>query len=158
MTDCSRESPSSPQPKNFRLISHSDSVNTTVKLTNDVNRYDYKVYGLFIPYALANLFAFLCISLGLISFVRDGAMPGRKVQDFVAVARSPEVHNHPRLGARTTSLDAIIGADGAYEMRVARDEAGEEEASSARSWRSVRYPREDSWSGDVGGRSLRESV
>lgn len=85
-------------------------------------------------------------------------MPGKKVQDFVSASRSPELHNHPRLGARTTSLNAVIGEDGQYEMRVVRDEAGDGEASSARSWRSVRYSGEDSWSGDVGGRSIRENM
>jgi hypothetical protein len=140
-----------------KLVS-SDAVNTTVKLTNNVNRYDYKAYGLFIPYALANLFAFLCIALGLVSFIMDGAMPGKKVQDFVSAARSPKLHNHPRLGARTTSLNAVIGEDGTYEMRVARDGVEEGKASSARSWRSVRYSGEDSWSGDVGGRGICESV
>jgi hypothetical protein len=85
-------------------------------------------------------------------------MPGKKVQDFVSAAQSLELHNHPHLGARTTSLNAVIGEDGTYEMRVARDGVGEGEVSCARSWRSLRYSGEDSWSGDIGGRGIRESL
>ena len=80
------------------------------------------------------------------------------MQDFIAASRNPELHNHPRLGARTTNLNAVIGEDGAYEMRVASDGLEEGDAGSASSWRNVRYSREDNWEGDVGGRSIRESV
>lgn len=58
-----------------------------VNLTNDVNRYSYKPYGLFIPYALANMFTFMCVAIGIISFARDGVLPGRKVQDVIWAAR-----------------------------------------------------------------------
>ncbi|KAF1839004.1 hypothetical protein BDW02DRAFT_594079 [Decorospora gaudefroyi] len=113
-------------------------INTTVKLTDNVNRYDYKPLGLFIPYALANMFAFVCIVLGVVSYIRDGVMPGKKVQDFVYAARSPEFHSHPSLGSRNPSLGAALGADGVMEMRVGAGDDGR-----ARSWRSVR------WSGDA---------
>jgi hypothetical protein len=52
-----------------------------------VNRYSYKPYGLFIPYALANIFTFVCVAIGIISFARDGVLPGRKVQDVIWAAR-----------------------------------------------------------------------
>jgi hypothetical protein len=119
--------------------------NTTVKLTFDVNRYDYKVYGLFIPYALANAFATICVILGLTSYVRDGAMPGKKLQDFLGATRDPKFHNSPSLGSRTTSLGAGVGADGAIEMRIASEDSGQGSSDGrARSWRTVR------WSSDAG--------
>jgi hypothetical protein len=119
--------------------------NTTVKLTTEVNRYDYKVYGLFIPYALANVFAVICVTLGLTSYVRDGAMPGKKMQDLVQAARNPMFHNSPDLGSRTTSLGAGVGPDGAMEMRIASGDPGEGSSDGRhKSWQSIR------WSSDMG--------
>ncbi|KAI4941785.1 hypothetical protein J4E86_010296 [Alternaria arbusti] len=124
--------------------------NTTVQLTTDVNRYDYKVYGLFIPYALANAFAIICVILGLTSYVRDGAMPGKKMQDLVHAARNPKFHNSPSLGSRTTSLGASVGPDG-LEMRIASEGLGEGGSDGrTRSWRSIR------WESDAGRDENRE--
>lgn len=84
--------------------------NTTVKLTTDVNRYDYKAYGLFVPYALANAFALVCVILGLTSYVRDGAMPGKKVQDYLQAMHDPRFQGSPAQNSRTPSLSAVSGS------------------------------------------------
>jgi hypothetical protein len=127
--------------------------NTTVKLTTDVNRYNYKAYGLFVPYALANAFAFICVVLGLTSYVRDGAMPGKKMQDIVQAARNPKFQDSPHLGTRTTSLSANIGPDGGVELGLAIVNPGEGSSDGkARSFRDIR------WSSDAGKVESRKLV
>ncbi|KAG9195944.1 hypothetical protein G6011_01065 [Alternaria panax] len=121
-----------------------DMVDTTVQLTTDVNRYDYKSYSLFLPYALANVFTLICVVLGLTSYVRDGAMPGKKMQDLVHAARNPNSNDRPALLSRTTSLGAGFGPDGAIVLRIATEDAGER-SSDAR----VGASRDGNWSGDV---------
>jgi hypothetical protein len=51
-----------------------------------VNRYGYNPFGLFIPYGLANLFTFITVLLGLISYSRNGVFPTKKLQDIVSAA------------------------------------------------------------------------
>ena len=95
--------------------------NTTVKLTTDVNRYNYKAYGLFVPYALANAFALVCVILGLTSYVRDGAMPGKKVQDYLQAMHDPKFQGSPARDSRTPSLSAVSGT----ELRGMSEGSGE---------------------------------
>lgn len=73
-----------------------------IKLTNDINRYDYKPYALFIPYALANTFTLACLLVGMVSYTRDGVLPGRKVQDIIYAAGGPAVQR-ASLGSRKMS-------------------------------------------------------
>jgi hypothetical protein len=68
-----------------------NQTNTTVLVTSDVNRYSYKPYGLFIPYALANLFTFVCAVLGIWSYVQDDVYPDKKFQDIVSSAEDPDI-------------------------------------------------------------------
>ncbi|KAF2729936.1 hypothetical protein EJ04DRAFT_501369 [Polyplosphaeria fusca] len=63
----------------------------TVLVTTGVNRYSYKALGLFIPYGLANLFAFICVLLGVWSYTQDGVYPDKKFQDIVSSAEDPEI-------------------------------------------------------------------
>jgi len=95
--------------------------NTTFKLTTDVNRYNYKAYGLFVPYALANAFALVCVILGLTSYVRDGAMPGKKVQDYLQAMYDPKFQGSPARDSRTPSLSAVSGT----ELRGMSEGSGE---------------------------------
>ncbi|RYN25391.1 hypothetical protein AA0115_g7678 [Alternaria tenuissima] len=122
-----------------------DMTNTTVKLTTDVNRYNYKAYGLFVPYALANAFALVCVILGLTSYVRDGAMPGKKVQDYVQAMHDPKFQGSPAVNSRTPSFSAVSGPDEPTEMRRIGEGSGE-----GRSNERARYYQDTRSSSDVG--------
>ncbi|CAO2649464.1 Nn.00g068490.m01.CDS01 [Neocucurbitaria sp. VM-36] len=114
-----------------RLLTH--GVDTQVRLTVDVNRYSYKAYGLFIPYALANVFAFVCVVVGLVSYAHDGVLPGKKVQDIIYAARNPAVHSRPSL-SRRMSMGAGIDDKGHIEIRVVQVEGvgkGKEERAGS---------------------------
>ena len=127
--------------------------NTTVKLTTDVNCYNYKAYGLFVSYAPTNVFALVCVGLGLTSYIHDGAMPGKRIQDIVHTARNPKFQDSPSLGSRTTSLGANVGPDGAVELRLAIVDPGEgSNDGRTRPFRSIR------WSSDAGRVEDRELV
>ena len=91
---------------------------TPVQLTNDVNRYSYKPYGLFIPYILANIFSFVCLCIGLVSCYRDGVLPGRKVQDIIYAARNPAIHRHASIDVRKMSLTAKSDLNGDLELGI----------------------------------------
>jgi hypothetical protein len=119
--------------------------NTTIKLTTDVNRYNYKAYGLFIPYALANAFALVCVILGLTSYVRDGAMPGKKVQDYVQAMHDPKFQGSPAVNSRTPSFSAVSGPDEPTEMRPLGEGSGE-----GRSNERARYYQDTRSSSDAG--------
>ncbi|KAH7138064.1 hypothetical protein B0J11DRAFT_513479 [Dendryphion nanum] len=67
-----------------RLLTESKLV--SVNLTTNVNRYAYKPHGLFIPYALANLFVFVTLIACVYSYVVDGIMPGNTPLDFTRAA------------------------------------------------------------------------
>lgn len=69
------------------------SFNTTTTVTkwNDVNRYGYLPYSLFIPYALANFFSLIIVILGLLSFCRHGVFPDKKFQDIASAAGHPDI-------------------------------------------------------------------
>jgi hypothetical protein len=95
-----------------------NSRETTVYLTNDVNRYSYKAYALFVPYALANVFAFLCVCIGIVSFVRDGVLPGRKIQDIIYAARGVAVHRDLALESRKMSMTAVDNGKGDVVIRI----------------------------------------
>ncbi|KUI55607.1 hypothetical protein VP1G_02892 [Cytospora mali] len=67
--------------------------NTTgvVTMWDEVNRYGFMPNGLFIPYALANLFCLVTVVLGTVSYFRHGVLPDKKFQDIVSVADDPQV-------------------------------------------------------------------
>ncbi|KAJ4301769.1 hypothetical protein N0V90_003863 [Kalmusia sp. IMI 367209] len=75
-------------------------------VTTPVNRYAYKAYGLFLPYALANVFSLLIITIGIYSYVRDGVMAEKKFQDIVSAAEDPEIVHVIR--NRKRSVTAIM--------------------------------------------------
>ena len=59
---------------------------------DDINRYGYNPYGLFIPYTLSLVFTYLTVMVGLIAFYRtDGGYPDKKIQDFVLASQAPGV-------------------------------------------------------------------
>lgn len=58
---------------------------------NEVNRYGYLPYSLFIPYALANFFTLITVILGLVSFWRHGVFPDRRFQDIASAAGHPDI-------------------------------------------------------------------
>jgi hypothetical protein len=76
------------------------------------------VYALFIPYALANIFSFFCVCIGICSFVCDGVLPGRKVQDIIDAARDAAVHRHLSPGARKMSMMAVDDGKGDVVIRL----------------------------------------
>ena len=119
--------------------------NTTVKLTTDVNRYNYKAYGLFVPYALANAFALVCVILGLTSYIRDGTMPGKKVQDYVQAMHDPKFQGSPAVNSRTPSFSAVSGPDESTEMGTIGEGSGE-----GRSNERARYYQDTRSLSDVG--------
>jgi hypothetical protein len=59
----------------------------------DVNRYGYNPYGLWIPYALVSLFTFVTVIIGTIAFFSGGAKPnpGHKFQDIVGAVERREI-------------------------------------------------------------------
>ncbi|KAK0716023.1 hypothetical protein B0H67DRAFT_582234 [Lasiosphaeris hirsuta] len=62
------------------------SRNTTelfVTTLEDVNRY---TYGIWIPYGLACFFTLITVVIGIVTFLRHGAMPSNKFQDILAAA------------------------------------------------------------------------
>ena len=71
-----------------------------------MNRYAYKAHGLFIPYALANTFAFLVVLVGIYSCIFDGPMANKKFQDIVSAAEDPEIVHVMR--DRKRSVTAIM--------------------------------------------------
>jgi hypothetical protein len=77
-----------------------------------VNRYSYKAYGLFIPYALANLFTFLCVIIGTYSYIHDSVLPDKKIQEIIYAA-SPD---HAR---RKSTIVATDIEDGTAIFRFA---------------------------------------
>ncbi|KAF2471142.1 uncharacterized protein BDR25DRAFT_223485 [Lindgomyces ingoldianus] len=79
---------------------------TTVLVRTPVNCYAYKTYGLFIPYALANLFTFLVVAMGLYSYIHDGVRPDKKFQDIVVAAEDPEFVQVVR--SRKRSVTAVM--------------------------------------------------
>ncbi|KAF2270247.1 hypothetical protein CC78DRAFT_599658 [Lojkania enalia] len=79
-----------------------------VFVTEDVNRYSYKAPGLFIPYALAVVFTFICVVLGLYSFVHDDVFPDKKFQDIVVAAEDPEIIQLVKYRKRSMSV-VVVG-------------------------------------------------
>ena len=70
----------------------SSNVLGVVTKWDDINRYGYNPYGLFIPYILSLVFTYLTVMVGLISFHRtDGGYPDKKIQDFVLASQAPGV-------------------------------------------------------------------
>lgn len=113
-------------------MTSSNSSETTIELTNDVNRYSYKPYGLFIPYVLANVLTFVCVCIGGISFVIDGVLPGRKVQDLIWAAR-----RHFALSSRKLSLAVEGGGKGDIMLDVA--EVEDVEGNAGVGWRKMSF-------------------
>jgi hypothetical protein len=75
-----------------------------VTVWEDVNRYGYNPYGLWIPYALASLFTFLTVIIGTIAFSTHGVKPGIKFQDVVGAVERREIRviSDPRQRAEGT--------------------------------------------------------
>lgn len=126
-----------------RLLTNSRTV--PVELTRDVNRYSYKPCALFIPYLLSNVFTLVCVFIGVVSYIRDSAMPGRKVQDIIYAARNPALQRRLEMGDRKLSMTASQDGNGV----VIGLGMGEERRSSAGSgkWRNM------SWRGEGKGES-----
>lgn len=82
---------------------------TKVVRTDDVNRYDYKPYGLFIPYALACAFALISVVIGSFSYIYDGVMPDKKFQDIVSAAEDPAIVHIIRTRSRSVSAAFVDG-------------------------------------------------
>jgi len=68
--------------------------NKTERLVTEwqnVNRYSYNLYGLWVPYALASFFTLLAVIIGIITFSTDGVKPGIKFQDVMAAVERKEI-------------------------------------------------------------------
>jgi hypothetical protein len=77
--------------------------------TDDVNRYGYKPFGLFIPYGLANFFTFVTVLIGMYSYMYDDVMPDKKFQDIVSAAEDPEIIQVVK--SRKRSMTAVLVGD-----------------------------------------------
>ncbi|KAF2177452.1 hypothetical protein K469DRAFT_755105 [Zopfia rhizophila CBS 207.26] len=82
---------------------------TKVQRRDEVNRYGYKPYGLFIPYTLANLFTFVVILFGIFSYIKDDVMPDKKFQDIVSAVEDLEITRAVR--SRKRSVTAVFVGD-----------------------------------------------
>ncbi|KAK3343627.1 hypothetical protein B0T25DRAFT_614805 [Lasiosphaeria hispida] len=60
--------------------------NRLVTTLEDVNRYTYNPYGIWIPYGLACFFTLITNVIGIVTFLKHGAMPSNKFQDILAAA------------------------------------------------------------------------
>jgi len=87
-----------------------------VDVTDPVNRYAYKPWGLFLPYGLANAFSLIVVILGAYSFVHDGVMADKKFQDIVAAAKDPEIVQV--IQDRRMSFTAAVVEDGRPVFRA----------------------------------------
>ncbi|KAH6622199.1 hypothetical protein C7974DRAFT_377797 [Boeremia exigua] len=112
--------------------------NTTVRLTDDVNRYSYKARGLFIPYALANFFTLLCVLIGAWSYVYDDVLPDKKIQDIIYAAR-PEL----RHGSRRWSVVDVDGSRRSVTIQVIQNDSrvGTEVQAERVSWHKIQWGR-----------------
>jgi hypothetical protein len=93
--------------------------NTTGLVTkwDEVNRYGYSAIGLFVPYALANLFAGIVVLLGLVSYFRHGVLPEKKFQDIASAARDPGVGLVMQRDTRKQSVTGLH-VDGTVVLRL----------------------------------------
>jgi hypothetical protein len=114
---------------NDHLSSHTG--NTTIRITNDVNRYSYHAIGLFVPYALANLFTLITVLVGSFSYLHDDVMPDKKFQDIVSAAEDPDLVRVVR--ERKRSVTAVV-VDGKVVLRAGVHERG----GKMEVWRKVR--------------------
>ncbi|KAI9767275.1 MAG: hypothetical protein M1839_004541 [Geoglossum umbratile] len=89
------------------LLTH----NTTTKVLQwqSVNRYGYNPRGLFIPYALANLFTLITVLLGIFSYFRSGVHPDKKFQDIVSAAEDPRVIHVARNRRKSLTGELVAG-------------------------------------------------
>lgn len=115
--------------------------NTTVRLTTDVNRYSYKPYGLFIPYALANIFTLLCVLLGAWSYVHDDVLPDKKIQEIIYATR-PDL----RYGSKRWNVVDVDGSRGSITFKVAEGNRrlGKDVRAEKVSWHRVQWGRKSS--------------
>jgi len=88
-----------------------------VRIINPVNRYDYQRPALFIPYALANVFALLVVIFGFYSYIVDGVLADKKFQDIVTAAEDPEMVHV--IMSRKQSITAVL-VDGKMVLKVGR--------------------------------------
>lgn len=100
-----------------------DDEMTQVLRTDDVNRYNYKPFGLFIPYALANLGTLITVLIGIYSCKNDEVMPDKKFQDIVSAAEDPNIIQIVRL--RKRSVTAVY-VDGKMMLRAGPERAQKE--------------------------------
>src|SRR5438034_7764047 len=89
-----------------QLISH--NITTKVTRWDSVNRYRYNPYGLFIPFALANVYTLATLLLGFLSAFRDGVFPGKKFGDIVRSA-NPNIVADVRDRRRSMTADSVGG-------------------------------------------------
>jgi hypothetical protein len=101
------------------LTSHDKSI--PVRITNPVNRYAYQRHALFIPYALANVFAVIVVIVGFYSYIVDGVLADKKFQDIVSAAEDPEIVHV--ITSRKRSVTAIL-VDGKMVLRAGRTPDG----------------------------------
>lgn len=102
----------------YLLLPIRDKKTVEVEIFDSVNRYSYKPYGLFIPYTLANSFAFLVLLAGLYSVVHDGVMADKKFQDIISAAEHPDIKHVVQ--HRQRSVTGVM-VDGRLVLRAANE-------------------------------------
>jgi hypothetical protein len=75
-----------------------------VTVWQDVNRYGYNAYGLWIPHALASLFSSTMVVTGIAAFVTHGAKPGIKFQDVMGAVERKEIRVQPEPARENVEL------------------------------------------------------
>jgi hypothetical protein len=102
--------------------------------TDDVNRYSYQPYGLFIPYALANLFTFITVLIGIYSYIYDDVMPGKNFQDIVSAAENPAMVHLVKDRKRSVT---VVLVDGKVVLRAGEERTGRVGRRVEVAWRRV---------------------
>lgn len=125
------------------LAIYSHQTVTKVLITEDVNRYGYKPYGLFIPYALANVFTLITVIFGLWSYIHDDVYPDKKFQDIVVAAEDPEIVQIVKNRKRSMTM-VVVGDKIVWK---AGSEKHQKEALMfwRRFWEKKRRSRKERW-------------
>lgn len=71
--------------------------------------------------------------IGVVSFIRDGVLPGRKLQDIIYATRNSSAHGRPSM-TRKTSMSAGVDAKGEVEIRVVQVKTPHEPVFESTDW------------------------
>ncbi|KAF1960480.1 hypothetical protein CC80DRAFT_466327 [Byssothecium circinans] len=102
-----------------------DTKPISVQVTHPVNRYAYQSQALFIPYALANVFALTIVVFGFYSYMVDGVLADKTFRDIVRASGDPEVL-HIMTSRRRSLTASLVNGRMALRAGTAPDEVQKE--------------------------------